>query len=105
MQEDVKIEMRKDTLECILACDLDHHHAKGLREKIDHALFLEKPRIVILDFSAVSFMDSSGIAFVLGRASLARAIEASLTLRGLGRDIRRLFSLSGIEKQTNITIQ
>ena len=105
MHEDVKIEMRRDTLECILACDLDHHHAKGLRERIDHALFLEKPRIIILDFSAVTFMDSSGIAFVLGRATLARAIDATLTLRGLGRDVRRLFSLSGIEKQTNITIQ
>ena len=105
MQEDVKIEMRKDTLECILACDLDHHHAKGLRERIDHALFLEKPRIIILDFSAVPFMDSSGIAFVLGRATLARAFEATLVIRGLGRELRRLFSLSGIEKQTNITIQ
>ncbi len=105
MQEEVKILKENDTLECILSCDLDHHHARGLRETIDHALFVEKPRLIVLDFSAVSFMDSSGIAFVLGRASTARAIGGSIFIRGLSGEVRRLFALSSIEKQTNITIE
>ena len=105
MQKEVKIVKEENTLCCILACEIDHHHAKILRESVDHALFVEKPRVLILDFSAVPFMDSSGIAFVLGRASSARTLGAKLTLRGLGKENRRLLSLSEIEKQPNITIE
>ena len=102
MQEDVKIEMRKDTLECILACDLDHHHAKGLREKIDHALFLEKPRIVILDFSAVSFMDSSGIGLIMGRYARMKAVGGELVVQRPNERIRRIFEMAGIERIVRI---
>ena len=102
---DVKIVREEDTLFCILLCEIDHHHAKTLRERVDVALFVEKPRVLILDFSAVPFMDSSGIAFVLGRAHSARTLGAHLTLRGLGREHRRILALSQMEKQPNITIE
>ena len=105
MQQEVKIVRGKNTLECYLSCEIDHHHAKILRERVDEALFVEKPRILILDFSAVPFMDSSGIAFVLGRASSARTLGAELHLRGLGRENARLLALSHIDKQPNITIE
>lgn len=105
MKEEVKIVREENALRCILSCEIDHHHAKTLREYVDRALFVEKPRILILDFSAVPFMDSSGIAFVLGRASSARTLGAQLHLCGLGRENRRLLSLSQIEKQPNITIE
>ncbi|MBR2612043.1 MAG: STAS domain-containing protein [Clostridia bacterium] len=105
MHQEVKIVRGENTLECILSCEIDHHHAKTLRERVDHALFADKPRVLILDFSAVPFMDSSGIAFVLGRASSARTLGAELHLRGLGRENRRLLALSEIEKQPNITIE
>ena len=102
---EVKIVKRDDTLECILSCELDHHHAKSLRESVDRALFVEKPRVLVLDFSAVPFMDSSGIAFVLGRASSACALGATLRLCGLSRELRRLFALSDIEKRPNIKVE
>ena len=88
-----------------ISCEIDHHTAARLRTRIDRELFCQRPEVLRLDFCEVRFMDSSGIAFVLGRATIARAIEASLVLRGLDREMHRLFSLSGIEKQTNITIQ
>ena len=102
---EVKIVREEDTLECILSCEIDHHHAKQMRECVDRALFAEKPRVLILNFTAVPFMDSSGIAFVLGRAAGARTLGAEVCLRGLGRENRRLLALSEIEKCPNIKVE
>ena len=102
---DVKIVREEDTLLCILRCEIDHHHAASLRERVDVALFVEKPRTLILDFSAVPFMDSSGIAFVLGRSASASALGAHLTLRGLLREHRRILALSQLDRHPNITIE
>ena len=105
MKKEVEIVREGNALRCVLSCEIDHHHAKTLRERVDRALFVEKPRVLILDFSAVPFMDSSGIAFVLGRASSAHTLGTQICLCGLGQENRRLLSLSQIEKHPNITIE
>ena len=50
-----------------LSGDIDHHGAKELRRDIDIAIEENCPSELILDFSAVTFMDSSGIGLVMGR--------------------------------------
>ena len=55
MQEAIQFEREGSTLTAKLCCELDHHRARGLREEVDHRLFVEKPSLLILDFSAVPF--------------------------------------------------
>ena len=51
-----------------------------------------------LDFSGVSFMDSSGIALVVQSARQMGAIGGSLTVRGVSRQAMRVFDAAGIPK-------
>ena len=62
------------TLTALLSGEIDHHWAAILREKIDERAAAAAPAILILDFSAVTFMDSSGIGLILGRHKLVSAM-------------------------------
>ncbi len=92
------------TLTVFLFKEIDHHSAKGLREETDKALFKFKPDSLVLDFSEVRFMDSSGIAFIIGRSEIAKDLGISVRLTGLSKTLLRLVRLSGIEKIKNISI-
>ena len=61
-----------------ISCEIDHHTASRLRARIDRELFVERPRMLYLDFSEVRFMDSSGIALILGRVERASSLRTSV---------------------------
>ena len=88
-----------------LSGEIDHHCAKEEREEIDSMLFKMKPEILVLDFSEVKFMDSSGIGLIIGRSEVAEGIGCRVQVSGLSRALLRLVRLSGIEKLRNIKIQ
>ena len=104
MKEDVIFEYHAHTLCAHLLCEVDHHKARHLRERIDEELYRQRPVVLALDFSGVPFMDSSGLALILGRAQSCTHIAASLRLEGLSAEQYRLLCLSGIESMKNITI-
>ena len=93
-----------DTLRVLLPCEIDHHVAKPIREEVDTKIFMISPRLLVLDFSNVSFMDSSGIGLILGRAVLCDERGCRVNLFGLSRTLMKLVRLSGIEKIKNISI-
>ena len=84
--------------------DIDHHSAKEIRERVDKEIFLVKPHILLFDFSDVGFMDSSGIALIIGRAGSVGAVGGSLKIVGMSESMRKLLRLSGIEKIKNILV-
>ena len=104
MKEDVIITEKGTVLTAELTCEIDHHTSKRIRDKIDPALFRYKPQTLILDFSAVRFMDSSGIALILGRVESASAVDARVHLDGLSSGLFKLVRLSGIERIKNLTV-
>lgn len=85
-------------------CEIDHHTAGRLRTRIDHELFSERPQVLRLDFCDVRFMDSSGIALILGRVESAGAVGAKVHLEGLSPTLFKLVRLSGIERIKNLTV-
>ena len=104
MKEEVVFLLRGDTLVAALQCELDHHTARRVRELIDRELFRVKPRLLMLDFSGVGFMDSSGVGLILGRVESAGANGAAVRLSGLSAGLMKLVRLSGIEKIKNLSI-
>ena len=92
------------TLVARINCEIDHHTAGRLRSRIDRELFVERPKVLRLDFSEVRFMDSSGIALVLGRVESAGAVDAKVHLDGLSPTLFKLVRLSGIERIKNLTV-
>lgn len=76
--------------------EIDHHSASGLRKDIDFIVKKDNPKKLVLDFSDVSFCDSSGIAVVLGRYKLMSSIGGFLELTRLPPAIRKIFDMADI---------
>lgn len=105
MKEDLKIIEGKGELIVKPTVEIDHHTCRQMRERIDLAFFEARPKTLVLDFSMVSFMDSSGIGLILGRVQKASMVGAIVEVRGLNDNLTRLVRLSGVEKIKNLTLK
>ena len=83
-------------LEFQLSGELDHHGAKGLLDCLEREIERTVPMSLVLDFSGVEFMDSSGIGLVLGRYRLMQERNGKLALRAMPPHIRRVMRVAGI---------
>ncbi len=80
--------------------EIDHHSAKWLRADIDTAINDNKPLILRLDFSGVTFMDSSGVGLVMGRSISMKEIGGRVELTNMPPFIERVMSIAGMDKLT-----
>lgn len=99
----IKIKTVGRTLTVFLEGDIDHHTAREIREKIDKEIELNMPAALILDFSLVDFMDSSGIGLVLGRYRILSKSKAELAVIGCSPSIYKMMKLAGIEKLAKVS--
>ena len=105
MQEEVVFSRRGEELTARLACEIDHHAARRIRERIDDSIFLLKPSTLTMDFGGVRFMDSSGIALILGRVEVMSSMDGRVRLVGVNPSLMKLLRLSGLERIPSLTIQ
>ena len=85
-----------------LTGEIDHHRAKSYIERIAAKIDAYAPEECILDFSEVSFVDSSGIAVVINSMRRMAQIEGRLLLTGIAEQPMRVFRTSGIDKLVQI---
>lgn len=95
----VTLRQEGKTLTALLSGEIDHHGAAQLRETIDGRVAAAQPAILVLDFSAVTFMDSAGIGLILGRHKLVSAMGGVVVVQKAPKDIRRTLSVAGIESK------
>lgn len=98
----VKILEEENRTVAVLSGEIDHHTAKILRTEIDFALRENQPHELILDFSDVDFMDSSGIGLVMGRYKLMQELDGKVTVKNPSAHIRKVMRLSGIDRLASI---
>ena len=91
-----------DELGIELIGELDHHAAKGIGEKIDFEILIARPKSVFLDFERLDFMDSSGLAVIMGRRQTCLRIGAEFSVVGLHGAIRKVLLMSGLQKYVKI---
>lgn len=94
----VRLQMRQGELIAFLEGEIDHHAAREAREEIDAAASRVKPHTLTLDFSNVSFMDSSGVGLILGRYRLVGGWSGEVCVANLPPQLERLVSLAGIRE-------
>lgn len=92
----MKLENENGRLTVYLSGEIDHHTARPTREKIDERLIKDKPKELILDFSGVTFMDSSGVGLVMGRYKSAASLGSKTAVTGLRERDKRIMRLSGL---------
>ncbi|MEW9095100.1 MAG: anti-sigma F factor antagonist [Clostridiaceae bacterium] len=94
----LKFENKEDKLLVYMMGELDHHSAEEVRTKIDDRLSREDIKKLIMDFSGVSFMDSSGIGVVIGRYKKLSHNKGKVCITNVTDSVKRVFELSGMFK-------
>ena len=89
-------------LTVILTGEIDHHCAKNYINSIAAKIEAYAPRVCILDFQDVTFMDSSGIAVAINAMRNMSSIGGKLELSGLREQPMRVFRASGVDKLIDI---
>ncbi len=92
----VQLSYKDGVLTARLAGEIDHHTAREMREAIDDASQKLKPYRLRMDFTAVPFMDSSGVGLILGRVRLYGFWKGRVVLCGLSQSLSRMVELSGV---------
>ena len=85
-------------LTILLAGEIDHHSARQTMEAISSKIDAYLPRRCVLDFGAVSFMDSSGIAIVIHSLRAMQELEGELYVTNIPPQPMKVLRAAGIEK-------
>lgn len=100
----VIIEISKDEVKAIIQGELDHHNAGAIRKSIDESVERLRPKLLKIDFSQVSFMDSSGIGLIMGRYNTMQLIGGEVEVDNPPPAINKILKISGIQKLAKIKI-
>lgn len=93
----VKTEHAGDTLIVRLEGELDMHTVHVFRTEVDRWLDHEMSlKHLVLLFDAVDFVDSAGLAAILGRYRKLQARGGKVVAAGLRPQVRKVFEFSGL---------
>lgn len=90
-------------LKILLSGELDHHAARRAIPEIAAITDMELPVRLVIDFERVGFMDSSGIALVIGAYKRATSVGSSFYVINVSKQAYKVFSAAGICKLLNIS--
>lgn len=91
-------QQKGDTLTVFLSGELDHHCAAQIKDEIDALLAGGDVQRLVLDMSALRFMDSSGIGMILGRYNKMAKRGGTLALKRASPQVKRIINLAGIDQ-------
>ncbi len=91
-----KISFDENIMTVKLSGEIDHHAAKVIRETTDAMIQQRRPAVLRLDFSEVSFMDSSGIGLIMGRYRMMSLYGGSLKVVNVPEGLEKIMFLSGL---------
>ena len=93
----LRTDYKNNILTAYIDGEIDHDSAAKIRNQIDGAAQSLKPKLLCLDFSGVSFMDSSGIGLVMGRYRRMQLLGGTLRVTNIPESMYRIFAMSGLE--------
>ena len=85
--------------------EIDHHNAAVLRLEADEVIQSKLAPNVRLDFNDVTFMDSSGIGFVLGRYRIVDSYGGNIEVVNLSGRLYSMMKLAGLEKLVTLKMK
>ncbi|MDR0884246.1 MAG: STAS domain-containing protein [Oscillospiraceae bacterium] len=89
----------------MLRGEIDHHSAAAMRAAIDDALRSQRPSLLRLDFSGVTFIDSSAIGLVMGRYRLTKEHGGRVQVCNLNERFYRMMRMAGLEKLAQLSLK
>ncbi|HHT62139.1 MAG: anti-sigma F factor antagonist [Bacillota bacterium] len=95
----------KDKLYVKIEGELDLSVATSFRATLEEKIDVNQARHLILDFSQVSFIDSSGLGVILGRYKRLKEIGGTVQIIGVNEQIEKILELSGLSRIMDIRKQ
>ena len=90
--------LQNGQLTVALTGEIDHHCAKNYINSISAKIEAYNPKVCILDFQDITFMDSSGIAVVINAYRTLSKMNSKLQVMGLRDQPLKVFRASGVDK-------
>ena len=78
--------------------ELDQQNVESLRIRIIELIDKYLIKHLVLNFSKLQFMDSSGVGFIIGRYNRLKKENGEIILCSMNPNIKRLVMLSGLNK-------
>jgi anti-sigma B factor antagonist len=95
------VRQKGQTVVLELGGEIDMMNFVDLKAKFKE-LYLKKPRALIVDMTAVEFMDSSGLATLVGALKWCRLNGSELKLVGLAERVRSIFEICRLDSAFQI---
>ncbi|MBQ8451507.1 MAG: STAS domain-containing protein [Clostridia bacterium] len=95
---DIKYTSSEKSVSALLCGELDEYSAEFVRISLDDVAgkLSDKQKELILDFSGVTFMDSTGIGMLLGRYNKFIKKDVSIYIKNPSSYVNRIFEMTGI---------
>lgn len=94
----VTYERRGEDLIIHIHGEIDHHSAVIVRTSIDEEIIVSQPKQVLLELSAVDFMDSSGLGLIMGRYALVKHYGGTVSVLDPSPAVIKIMKLAGMER-------
>ncbi|MCD7905286.1 MAG: anti-sigma factor antagonist [Clostridiales bacterium] len=78
--------------------ELDHFNIEKYRREEDIMIKRKKPKNIIFDLGQVTFIDSSGIGYILGKYKLCMLSGGKAALVNVKGNTRKILEISGLLK-------
>ena len=82
--------------------EMDHHGARNALREVEMAIDAALPKQLVMDFTGVTFMDSSGIALILRAQQRMQLLEGGLMVCNVPAQARRVLDAAGIGRLVTI---
>ena len=92
----VEILHEKGGLTAVISGEIDHHAAADIRMTIDGELERTLPEVLTFDMSGVTFMDSSGVGLILGRARSLKQWGGKVRIKEPSERAEKILKMSGL---------
>lgn len=96
MNKEMKLGIANNALVVKFIGDVDNLVSESYKNKLDTIINENKFKKVIMDFSNVTFIDSSGLGLILGRYNQLRKMNGSLYVCGVNKQTEKIFNIAGI---------
>ncbi len=94
----MRLDITGRTLVAHIDGELDHHGADKIRRELDKCLKKTGVCNLVLDFSELSFMDSSGIGVIIGRYKIVKSFGGQVAVVSSTPVTDRIITASGLKK-------
>ena len=94
----VGVYVKKDILILRLKGELDDVSVSDLRTRISNYIESYKINHLVLNLKDLSFLDSSGIGFIIGRYHQLKKRDGDITISNVNSRIDRIIYISGLSK-------